>query len=121
MPDKMFPILASRKEKPSPRSIPWSIAELAYSVYVASYGGSGQSLERVAERGGFYSDEMDLFLPDWRERCSEIEALKIQVAQLQETINGLKDILACKICTYCWSNLVGEGPVKDREGEEDHA
>lgn len=32
--------------------IPWSIAQKAYVVYEGQ-GGRGQSLERVAERGGF--------------------------------------------------------------------
>lgn len=33
-------------------SVPWEAAEKAYTAYAARYG-TGQSLERLAERGGF--------------------------------------------------------------------
>lgn len=66
-----FPIIpySSREQGkgPHPMSVPWRIAELAYSVYASRYGRS-QSLERLAERGGFHAGEMDMLLPDWRER-----------------------------------------------------
>lgn len=65
---RLFPIQSERGAKPHPLRIPWHIAELAYSVYSGRYG-RGQSLERLAERGGFGPGEMDMFLPDWRERC----------------------------------------------------
>lgn len=67
---KMFPIQTDLKAKPHPLQIPWHIAELAYSVYAANYG-TGQSLQRLAERGGFSPGEMDMFLPDWREQCEQ--------------------------------------------------
>jgi hypothetical protein len=43
------------------RWIPWAIAEQAYKAYVADGHGS-QSLERVAERGGFCPFEIDALL-----------------------------------------------------------
>jgi hypothetical protein len=73
--NKMFPIQSQRDALPHPIMIPWSIAELAYSVYSVKYG-RDQSLERLAERGGFGPSEMDTFLPGWRHMCSEIEQLK---------------------------------------------
>lgn len=72
---RMFPIQFERGAKAHPRQVPWWIAELAYSVYAGRYGHS-QSLERLAERGGFAPGEMDEFLPDWRERCDENAALR---------------------------------------------
>lgn len=72
---KLFPIQSERKAKPHHLNIPWSVAELAYSVYSARYGRE-QSLERLAERGGFYPSEMDELLPDWRNRCDLIERYK---------------------------------------------
>ncbi len=66
-----FPIIPDRNKNstvaPHPMSISWATAELAYSVYVQRHG-DDQSLERMAERGGFGAIEMDMFLPDWRER-----------------------------------------------------
>ncbi len=35
-----------------PCTIPWWLAEIAYEYYSERYG-TGQSLERLAERGGF--------------------------------------------------------------------
>ena len=67
---RMFPIQIESRAAPHPMQIPWIIAELAYSVYAAKYG-RGQSLERLAERGGFAPSEMDKFLPGWRMRCEE--------------------------------------------------
>ena len=57
---------------PTPRQIPWSLAEKAYAVYSARYGQS-QTLERLAERGGFGPEEMDEYHPAWRE---EVDAHK---------------------------------------------
>jgi hypothetical protein len=71
---RMFPIQSERGARPHPLLIPWSIAELAYSVYSARYGRS-QSLEDLARRGGFGPGEMDMFLPDWRERCDILREL----------------------------------------------
>jgi len=71
---KLFPIQSSRKYgKPHPTKIPWDVADLAYSVYSAKYGRE-QSLERLAQRGGFGPGEMDVFLPDWIERCDRLAA-----------------------------------------------
>lgn len=84
--ERTFPIQRnySRKPfKPYPLRIPWSVAELAYSVYAGRYGTS-QSLERLAERGGFGDGEMDEFLPDWRDRCDTIAELRRQLAALRE-------------------------------------
>ncbi len=73
-----FPIIPDRSRDslvaPHPMTVPLYIAELAYSIYVRR-GGGDQSLERLAERGGFGAGEMDDLLPDWRER---VEAYRIQ-------------------------------------------
>ena len=90
---RMFPIQlgwSRHPVKPHPTRIPWSIAELAYSVYANRYGTS-QSLERLAERGGFGPGEMDMFLPDWRERCSEVESLKQEHATLRHNAGKFFD------------------------------
>lgn len=82
---KMFPIQRTYKRgtRPYPTKIPWEIAELAYSVYVNDHSGGNQSIEKVAERGGFGPEEMDLFLPDWRERCDTIMMLKLKIVSLE--------------------------------------
>lgn len=82
----MFPIQSQQGVKPHPLSIPWDIAELAYSVYSARYGRS-QSLGRLAERGGFGPGEMDLFLPDWRERCEKRQEMRIVIQLLLDQLD----------------------------------
>lgn len=89
--EKTFPIMPSEKSEPHPMRIPWDVAELAYSRYAGRFGVS-QSLERLAERGGFHSCEMDEFVPDWRERCSTINKLKAEIAQTRlATLEEVKD------------------------------
>lgn len=75
---KLFPILRnySREARPCPTSIPWSVADKAYAVYRARYGTS-QSLQRLADRGGFADSELDDLYPGWREEVSEITKLRL--------------------------------------------
>jgi hypothetical protein len=78
---RLFPIQSQRGAAPHPLLIPWSVAEKAYSVYSAQFG-RGQSLERLAERGGFGPGEMDMYVPGWRDECSEIVRLLASHAAL---------------------------------------
>ena len=65
--EKKFPIQGGhnwngkRTDRPvvqyPPSSIPWWLAEKAYAVYSGKFG-NGQSLERLAERGGFGREEL---------------------------------------------------------------
>lgn len=59
-----FPIQQERGDwttdghcNPGRSTIPWWLAEIAYSVYSRKYG-NGQTLERLAERGGFGRAEL---------------------------------------------------------------
>lgn len=52
----------------SPCVIPWWLAEEVYKIYAKKFG-TGQSLERLAERGGFTREEMLYYLSeceDWK-------------------------------------------------------
>jgi hypothetical protein len=74
--EPMFPISTSESDyKPHPISIPWSVAEMAYSVYAQKFG-TGQSLKHLAERGGFGPSEMDEFYPGWMEAAAEVIRLR---------------------------------------------
>lgn len=93
----MFPIQSgySREENiaPHPTSIPWSVADKAYSTYRRLFGGS-QSLERLSQRGGFSAGEMDMFHPTWREEASEVVALQAKLAAVTAERDELKTTLA---------------------------
>lgn len=97
MKDRTFPVmfhrsdgaqLGPRRAAPSPVSIPWSVAELAYSVYVDMFG-DGQTLEQLAARGGFGPSELDAWLPDWRERAAATTALKARVDELEQSLRDV--------------------------------
>lgn len=45
------------QDRKKPSSIPWWLAEIAHKHYVQLYGNC-QSLERLAERGGFGREEL---------------------------------------------------------------
>jgi hypothetical protein len=64
--DRMFPVILSYSERNArlPETIPWSTAERAYAAYSVRFG-TTQSLERLAERGGFGPRELDMFVPGW--------------------------------------------------------
>ena len=79
---RTFPIQSQRGAHPHPVRIPWSVAELAYSVYSARFG-RDQTLERLAQRGGFAPGEMDMFLPEWRKLSAEVTALREEVKYLE--------------------------------------
>lgn len=67
--DRMFPIqgdrvMTDRGMVGVPGAmIPWGVAEVVYRGYSHRYGTS-QSLERLAERGGFGWDEVAAFYPE---------------------------------------------------------
>lgn len=68
--ERRFPIQAEWNHKDHLRypalSIPWSVAEMAYRNYAARYG-NGQSLETIAQRGGFGREELLRLLDGRRE------------------------------------------------------
>lgn len=96
---KMFPIqIPYKRAAPHPLQIPWDVAELAYSVYSARFG-RGQSLERIAERGGFSPNEMDDFVPNWRDRCSSLAAAAAEIKRLREAVEiGLHALTLSDSC-----------------------
>ncbi len=64
-----FPIQAGKSYRgedrgmiyPKRSTVPWWLAEIAYSEYVRQHGDS-QSMERMAERGGFGRQEFLFYL-----------------------------------------------------------
>jgi hypothetical protein len=89
---RWFPIQANG-HTPHPMRVPWSVAERAYSVYAARYG-TDQTLERLAERGGFGAYEMDIFLPFWRKEVDALAQAEVQVAALNTENDRLHAMLA---------------------------
>jgi len=94
--ERLFPIQSQSGAAPHPTRIPWRIADLAYSMRSGKYG-RWQSLERLAERGGFCPNEMDEFVPGWREMCSPsppalVEAL---VEALRELVSKADCAVSC--------------------------
>lgn len=87
--------------------IPMWLAEKAHSQYVYRFG-NDQSLERLGERGGFGIEEMDEFVPGWRDELNENIQLKKQVEALQVINQRCKDLLEHAI----HNGYLGEGSTK---------
>ena len=64
-----FPLQAYDFQSRKPKTIPWRFAEEAYREYAARYG-KQQTLERLAERGGFGVEEIIMLL------CQRIERIQ---------------------------------------------
>ena len=93
---RRFPIMSDvgepRKTRRSHAPIPWAVAERAYAAYSARYG-NDQTLERMAERGGFGCGEMDMLAPGWEEECSEIVRLERELDKAQAESVSLRESL----------------------------
>lgn len=59
---KRFPLIINQHPEEK-WTVPWEVAEEAYKEYVRRYGRC-QTLERIAERGGFGYDEIAVLLFD---------------------------------------------------------
>lgn len=82
---RRFPIMVEMLRHPDPspvRSVPWALAERAYMAYAVRYG-TDQSMERLAQRGGFSAREMDVFAPGWRNEVRALQVLQGEVDQLR--------------------------------------
>lgn len=65
--------------------IPWSLHLRAWDAYAKRYGRS-QTAERLAERGGFGTRELDVFVPGWRDEVSEITRLQEALAAAEAAL-----------------------------------
>ncbi|MCY1080303.1 hypothetical protein [Archangium lansingense] len=65
------------------------MADKAWAGYSARYG-RGQSVEQLAQRGGFGWCEMDTFFPGWREATDEWRKLREDLAEARATIERLR-------------------------------
>jgi hypothetical protein len=86
---------SDRNEKTAPVQrygrIPWDLHVRAWGAYAAKYG-KYQSAERIAERGGFDVNELDVFLPGWRDELTayaQLAAARERIAALEAEIGIL--------------------------------
>lgn len=88
-----------QKEKIAPvqgykAGIPWSLHLEAYDAYSKRWAPQPAMIDLEGKncRGGFSTDELDQFIPGWRERASEIGRLKARVAELESKISTAPDV-----------------------------
>lgn len=76
--------------------IPWSLHLEAYSAYAAKWSGQAAliDLEKRGCRGGFGVEELDDFIPGWRERASEITALRALIEQQATKLEEARKVIA---------------------------
>lgn len=87
---KRFPVLGTGG------SIPWAIAEEAYLDYSKRYG-TDQSLERLAQRGGFAPDELDQHRPGWRPTTLLIDTLTAERDHARARVAELEAVIVHKV------------------------
>lgn len=65
-----------------PQGIPWSLHLEAYAAYCKKWSPQPALIDLEGRncRGGFGTDELDEFIPGWRERASEIAQLRSELA-----------------------------------------
>jgi hypothetical protein len=65
--------------------IPWSLHLEAYDAYRKKYGRQDALIDLEGRncRGGFGMCELDVFIPGWRDRVSEITQLKSEIVKLR--------------------------------------
>lgn len=95
MTDVLLPPLPERKMAPVqgwPQGIPWSLHLEAYAAYCKKWGPQPALIDLEGRncRGGFGTGELDEFIPGWRERVSEITALREQLAHAA-AVSAAKD------------------------------
>ena len=94
MPEQAEPV----KEKRAPvqgfaGGIPWDMHLRAYDAYCKKWSPQKALIEGGC-RGGFGTNELDMFIPGWREELSERTALLARVAELEARITQVKDQFA---------------------------
>lgn len=91
MPEQAEPV----KEKRAPvqgfaGGIPWDMHLRAYDAYCKKWSPQKALIEGGC-RGGFGTNELDMFIPGWREELSERTALLARVAELEAENAKLKE------------------------------
>jgi hypothetical protein len=69
--------------------IPWSMHLRAYAEYCKRYGPQKAMIEGWC-RGGFGAEELDMFIPGWRDEVSVLKQLKSEITALREENTKLK-------------------------------
>lgn len=89
-------------------TVSWEIAKVAYAAYVRRYH-HVPTLQRLAELGGFTTQEMDLYSPGWRETSNAPspgrgeETIPSELSQLRENLTRLFDNELPKIERRCYT------------------
>jgi hypothetical protein len=65
-----------------PQGIPWSLHMEAYAAYSKKWRPQPALIEGGC-CGGFHVDELDDFIPGWRDKVSEIAQLRAEIARLR--------------------------------------
>ena len=68
--------------------IPWAMHLRAYDAYCKKYG-QQRALVEGGCRGGFHVNELDLFIPGWREELSEMAKLQAEIERLTAIIERI--------------------------------
>lgn len=80
--------------------IPWAMHLRAYAAYAKRYSPQRALIEGDC-RGGFHADELDIFIPGWREELSGIHQLRAKVARLEQSEQERGEMKPTETCSVC--------------------
>lgn len=82
-----------------PQGIPWSLHLEAYAAYCKKWGPQPAliDLEERNCRGGFGTEELDEFVPGWRDKVSELTRLRTENAALHATLKQAQAALGAML------------------------
>ena len=110
---RIFPLLPMG----SGRGVLWDDAETAYKTYVEKWGGVGQTLERLAERGGFGVEEFVYFFNGLGYRDAEPFKWSVKTCHQchgsGDVVNSEEGglIMKCGVCCGAGSVLPDEAKI----------
>ncbi len=90
-------VIADLRSRPFPilgnlGHISWALADEAYPAY-SEDGGRGQTIERMAQRGGWSPGELDEYRPGWRPVEQKIRGLTEWIDQATQLLRTIPDNL----------------------------
>jgi len=105
-----------------PGGIPWEMHMRAYEAYTKRWSSQVALINLYGRgcRGGFGTEELDGFIPGWRDELSERTRLLARIAALEEALRGV--IVAANSFCDCDGDFVADQVrIRARKalGEED--
>lgn len=103
----------AQKEKTAPvqgypQGIPWFLHLEAYAVYSKKWGPQPALIDLEVRncRGGFSTEELDEFIPGWRDKVSDFRNLQTEIMRLKTVTDDMKMAVRWAPSSAYWSTVL---------------